>query len=314
MIRSFRDALRDSLMKLAETDDRFVVLNADSARVLNLDVFKATYPNRIFCYGISEADMVSAAAGISTTGITPIVVGFSMFVTEKPFEQIRQSICYPNLNVKIVATHAGLCVGQDGATHQNLEDLTVMRSLPNMSVLVAADAAQTSAAIAAMMENKGPCYLRLGRDRAEDIYAAQPVFRIGGSDVMKEGNDVTLAACGLMVDQSLKAAALLKADGIDAAVLNMYSIKPLDEEAVLLQAEKTGAIVTVEDHTILGGLGGAVAEALAKRRPTPVEFIGTKDTFGESGTQSELFEKYGLTPRHIAEAAKRVIARKTASA
>jgi len=310
MIRSFRDALRDSLMTLAETDKDFVVLNADSARVLNLDIFKATYPDRIFCYGISEADMLSAAAGLSTTGIVPIVVGFSMFVTEKPFEQIRQSICYPNLNVKIIATHAGLCVGQDGATHQTLEDLTVMRSLPNMKVLVAADAAQTTAAIKAMMAHKGPCYLRLGRDTAKDMYTGTPEFHIGGSDLLREGADVTLAACGLMVDQSLQAAELLKADGIEAAVLNLYSVKPLDEQAILAQAKKTGAIVTVEDHTVLGGLGGAVAETLARYLPTPMEFVGTQDTFGESGTQDELFHKYGLSAAHIAAAAKRAVARK----
>lgn len=312
MIRSFRDALRDSLMALAEVDKDFVVLNADSARVLNLDVFKSTHPNRIFCYGISEADMLSAAAGLSTTGITPIVVGFSVFVTEKPFEQIRQAICYPNLNVKIIATHAGLCVGQDGATHQNLEDLAIMRTLPNMKVLVAADAAQTAAAISAMMAHKGPCYLRLGRDLAEDIYQGKPEVRIGGSDLVREGTDVTLAACGLMVDQSLQAAELLKAEGIDAAVLNLYSVKPLDEEAVLSQAKKTGAIVTVEDHTIYGGLGGAVAETLARHLPTPMEFVGTKDTFGESGTQDELFRKYGLTAADIAAAARRTLTRKAA--
>lgn len=314
MIRSFRDALRDSLMALAETDKDFVVLNADSARVLNLDVFKATYPDRIFCYGISEADMLSAAAGLSTTGIVPVVVGFSMFVTEKPFEQIRQSICYPNLNVKIIATHAGLCVGQDGATHQTLEDLTVMRSLPNMKVLVAADAAQTTAAIQAMMAHKGPCYLRLGRDTAQDMYTAQPEFRIGGSDLLREGADVTLAACGLMVDQSLQAAEMLAAEGIQASVLNLYSIKPLDEHTLLAQAQKTGALVTVEDHTVLGGLGGAVAETLALHLPTPVEFVGTQDTFGESGTQDDLFHKYGLTAAHIAAAARRAVARKAARA
>ncbi len=310
MIRSFRDALRDSLMALVETNKDFVVLNADSARVLNLDIFKATYPDRIFCYGISEADMLSAAAGLSTTGIVPIVVGFSMFVTEKPFEQIRQSICYPNLNVKIIATHAGLCVGQDGATHQTLEDLTVMRSLPNMKVFVAADAAQTTAAIQAMMAYKGPCYLRLGRDTAQDLYESQPEFRIGGSDLLRDGGDVTLAACGLMVDQSLQAAELLAAEGIQATVLNLYSVKPLDEQMLLAQAQKTGALVTVEDHTVLGGLGGAVAETLARYLPTPIEFVGTQDTFGESGTQDELFQKYGLTAIHIANAARRAVARK----
>ncbi len=265
MIRSFRKALSASLMKLAQEDPDFLILNADSARVLDLNSFKEKYPDRIFCYGISEADMLSAAAGISTTGITPVVVGFSVFVTAKPFEQIRQSICYPNLNVKIIATHAGLCVGQDGATHQNLEDLAIMRSLPNMKVLVAADAAQTEAAITAMMKHKGPCYLRLGRDTAEDIYQCVPYFKIGGSDLLRSGEDVTLAACGLMVDQSLQAADILQAEGIHASVINLYSVKPIDENAVLEQAQITEALVTAEDHTVLGGLGGAVAEILARK-------------------------------------------------
>jgi transketolase len=310
MIRSFRNALSDSLMKLADADRDFVVFNADSARVLNLDVFKKTHPERIFCYGISEADMLSAAAGLSTTGLTPVVVGFSVFVTEKPFEQIRQSVCYPNLNVKIIATHAGLCVGQDGATHQNLEDLTIMRSLPNMSVLVAADAAQTEGAIRAMMAHHGPCYLRLGRDTSEDIYSETPEVEIGGSDLMADGGDVAIIACGLMVDQSLKAAKLLEAEGIKASVLNLYSIKPLDEPAIVALAKRTGALVTVEDHTVLGGLGGAVCEVLARSQPTPVEFVGIHDVFGESGTQEELFEKYGLTPDSIASAARRAVSRK----
>ena len=310
MIRSFRKALSASLMKQAQQDPNFIVLNADSARVLNLDIFKQTYPNRIFCYGISEADMLSAAAGISTTGITPVVVGFSVFVTEKPFEQIRQSICYPNLNVKIIATHAGLCVGQDGATHQNLEDLALMRSLPNMSVLVAADAAQTEAAVTEMMRHHGPCYLRLGRDQAEDIYPLKPTVRIGGSDLLREGSDVTLAACGLMVDQALQAAELLQKEGISAAVLNLYSIKPLDEKAIVEQARKTDAFVTVEDHSVLGGLGGAVAEVLVTKHPVPVGFIGVRDTFGESGTQKQLFDKYGLSVEHIVQAVHDVITRK----
>lgn len=310
MVRSFRVALGEVLQKIAENNSAIAVLNADSARVLNLSKFGEKFPEKMFGFGISEADMISCAAGMSTTGIIPVVVGFSMFVCDKPFEQIRQSVCYPNLNVKIIATHAGLCVGKDGATHQNLEDIAILRTLPNMNIFVAADVAQTERAIEAIMALDGPAYLRLGRDLAEDIYDTPRVVVPGGSDLLKDGNDVAILACGLMVDQSLKAAKLLEAEGINAAVLNVYSIKPLDEYSIINLAKKTGAIVSVEDHTIIGGLGGAIAELLAKNNPTPMEFVGVNDVFGESGEQDELYEKYGLAPTDIAAAAKRAISRR----
>lgn len=310
MIQSFRAALVDVLQKIAKQNSKVVVLNADSARALQLTKFAESFPDRIFGFGISEADMIASAAGMSTTGIIPVIVGFSMFVASKPFEQIRQSICYPNLNVKIIATHAGLCVGKDGATHQNLEDIAILRTLPNMKVLVAADVAQTTSAIETMMQQDGPAYLRLGRDLAEDIYEQGTPFRYGGSDLLVDGQDVTIIACGLMVNQALKAAQLLKAEGIHAAVLNAYSVKPLDQQAVLRLAEKTGAIVSAEDHMVIGGLGGAVAELLAKHRPTPMEFVGVQDVFGESGDQEDLYAKYGLAPEDMVAAAKKAIHRK----
>lgn len=310
MKQSFRQALCDSLIENSENNSKIVIFNADSARALGMTAFKERFPDRIYCMGISEADMISTAAGMSTTDLIPVIIGFSMFVTEKPFEQIRQSIAYPNLNVKIIATHAGLCVGQDGATHQCLEDIAIMRLLPNFKVFVAADVNQERSAIKAMLEYDGPAYLRLGRDIAEDVYEAPVKVFPGGSDTLRSGKDVTIAACGLMVNEALKASDLLLKQGINASVINLYSIKPLDQETLLKQAESTGAFVTVEDHSVIAGLGSAVAELLSKRCATPIEFVGVQDQFGESGNQDELYEKYGLTAERIAEAAIKAIARK----
>lgn len=310
MKKSFRATLIDAILKSAEDYPNMVVLNADSARALKLTDFSAAYPERMYGVGISEADLVSTAAGMATTGLIPIVVGFSMFVSEKPFEQIRQAIAYPNLNVKIVATHSGLCVGQDGATHQALEDMAVIRSLPNFKVFVAADVTETKAAVQAMLKHNGPAYLRLGRDLAEDIFEGEKICTPGGVDVLRAGSDVTIAACGLMVEQALLAATALKSEGIDATVLNTYCIKPLPEEVILAMAKKTKAFVTAEDHSIIGGLGSAVCEYLSETCPTPVVRIGVKDHFGESGTQDELYKKYGLTADDIIAAAKNAISMK----
>lgn len=310
MIRSFRTILGETMIDYAKQHPELVVLNADSARALKLTAFQKQFPDRNFCFGISEADMIAQAAGMSTTGLTPVVVGFSMFVTEKPFEQIRQSIAYPNLNVKIVATHAGLCVGKDGATHQILEDLAIMRTLPNFKILVAADVEEARGAIGEMLACEGPVYLRLGRDLAADIFETGKSVRIGGSDLLREGTDVTLIACGLMVESALQAAKALERENIRTGVINAYSIKPLDEASILEQSYKTGAIVSVEDHSVVGGLGGAIAELLVQNNPVPMEFIGVRDVFGESGEQDELYEKYGLTPAHIIAAAKQVMKRK----
>ncbi len=307
MKKSFRATLIDAVLEAAKDYPDMVILNADSARALKLTDFSAVYPDRMYGVGISEADMVSTAAGMATTGLIPVVVGFSVFVSEKPFEQIRQSIAYPNLNVKIIATHSGLCVGQDGATHQALEDMAVMRSLPNFKVFAAADVTETKAAVHAMLKHEGPAYLRLGRDLAEDIFEGPKNFIPGGADVLREGNDVTIAACGLMVEQALIAASALKAEGISATVLNVYSIKPLAKELLLEKAKRTKAFVTAEDHSVIGGLGGAICELLSENCPVPVKRIGVEDHFGESGTQDKLYKKYGLTADHIIEAAKEAI-------
>ena len=310
MKKSFRSTLIDTVMKSAKDYDNLVVLNADSARALKLTEFTKAWPDRMFGVGISEADMIGTAAGMAAAGLLPLIVGFSMFVSEKPFEQIRQAVAYPNLNVKIIATHSGLCVGQDGATHQALEDIAVMRSLPNFKVYAAADVTETKAAVEAMLKHEGPAYLRLGRDLAEDIFDESKSFFPGGADVLREGSDVTIAACGLMVEQALLAASALRSGGIHATVLNTYSIKPLPENLLLDGARKTKAFVTAEDHSVTGGLGGAVSEYLSQTCPVPVIRVGVEDCFGESGTQDELYQKYGLTADHIVDAARRAISMK----
>ncbi|HIY56110.1 MAG TPA: transketolase family protein [Candidatus Dorea merdavium] len=310
MKKSFRSTLIDTIMENAETHPNMVVLNADSARALKLTDFQAAYPDRMFGVGISEADLIGTAAGMATTGLIPVVVGFSMFVSEKPFEQIRQAVAYPNLNVKIIATHSGLCVGQDGATHQALEDMAVIRTLPNFKVFAAADVTETKAAVNAMLNHDGPAYLRLGRDLAEDIFEGPKEFIPGGADLLANGPDVTIAACGLMTEQALLAASQLSKEGIRSTVLNMYSIKPLPEDLLLNKAKETGAFVTAEDHSVIGGLGGAVSEFLSENYPVPVVKIGVHDHFGESGTQDQLYEKYGLTASHIVKAAKKAISMK----
>lgn len=310
MKKSFRSTLIDTIMENAEIYPNMVVLNADSARALKLTDFQAAYPDRMFGVGISEADLIGTAAGMATTGLIPVVVGFSMFVSEKPFEQIRQAVAYPNLNVKIIATHSGLCVGQDGATHQALEDMAVIRTLPNFKVFAAADVTETKAAVSAMLKHDGPAYLRLGRDLAEDIFEEPKEFVPGGADLLANGPDVTIAACGLMTEQALLAASQLSKEGIRSTVLNMYSIKPLPEDLLLGKAKETGAFVTAEDHSVIGGLGGAVSEFLSENYPVPVVKIGVHDHFGESGTQDQLYEKYGLTASHIVKAAKKAISMK----
>ena len=287
-----------------------VVVTPDLAKSLRIMEFKERYPERFVSVGISEANMISVAAGLSTVGLIPVVAAFAMFAVEKPFEQIRNSVAYPKLNVKIVATHSGIGVGKDGVTHQAIEDIAIMRAIPNLTVLVAADKMDTKAAVKAALHHHGPVYLRLGRDDADVIYTEEKEFIIGKSDVLRHGEDLTIIACGIMVASALEVAESLQKEGIQAGVVNMHSIKPLDEKTILDAARKTGAIVTVEDHTRIGGLGSAVAEALVRDCPVPMEQIAINDEFGESGTQETLFEKYGLSTQHIIDASKKVVTRK----
>lgn len=308
---SFRDALKESLLSLGQEYPALVVVTPDLAKSLRIVDFKQTFPERYISVGVSEADMIGVAAGLATTGLIPVAAAFAMFAVEKPFEQIRNAIAYPNLNVKIVATHGGICVGPDGATHQAIEDLALMRALPNFTVLVAADALETRAALKAALEHKGPVYLRLGRDEAEVVYREEKEFIIGKADLLRSGNDVTLVACGPMVAKALQAAEELEKVKVEARVINMHCLKPLDEEVLLQAARDTGCMVTVEDHTRIGGLGGAVAELLVRKHPVPVEQVALDDQFGESGDAEDLFQKYGLTVSHIIAAAEKAMLRKS---
>lgn len=293
---------------LAECGAQFpdlVVLDADLAGATKTGVFKKAFPDRHIDCGIAECNMTGIAAGLATCGKIPFISSFAMFAAGRNFEQVRNSIGYPHLNVKIGATHAGITVGEDGATHQCNEDVALMRTIPGMTVIVPSDDVEAKAAVRAAIEMNGPVYLRFGR-------AAVPVindrpdykFEIGKGVLLREGKDVTIIASGITVSSALEAAEMLAADGIDAEVINIHTIKPLDEELVLASAKKTGKVVTAEEHTVIGGLGGAVCECLSAKHPVPVLRIGMQDTFGESGTAAALVEKYGLDGKGIYEKTK----------
>ncbi len=305
-----REAYGNALAEFAENYD-FVVLDADLAAATKTGVFKKKYPHRFFNCGIAEGNMISVAAGIATTGQTVFASSFAMFAAGRAFEQIRNSIGYPHLNVKICATHAGISVGEDGATHQCLEDIALMRSIPGMVVINPADAVEARAAIKTAIEYKGPMYIRLGR-LATPVYNDIDTykFELGKGVCLKEGNDVTIIATGLMVDMANNAAKALEDEGINARVINIHTIKPLDTDIIIKAAKETGAIVVAEEHNIIGGLGSAVAETVCEGFPVPVLRIGTNDVFGRSGKVPPLLEMYGLTAEKIVEKAKQAIALK----
>ena len=297
---------------LAEFGGKYdiVVMDADLSKSTKTDTFKKKYPERFINCGIAEASMLSTAAGLATCGKTVFASSFAMFAAGRAFEQIRNSICYPKLNVKIGATHAGISVGEDGATHQCLEDLGIMRTLPNMIILNPADDIESKAAVEAAIKHQGPVYLRFGRLAVPVLYDDTDKFEIGKGVQLKEGTDVTLVATGLLVETALNAAELLKADGINARVINIHTIKPIDKEIITKASLETGAIVTCEEHNVIGGLGSAVAEVLCENAPCVMQRIGTQDVFGRSGKPNELFEVYGLTAEAIRDAAKKAIALK----
>lgn len=308
---STRKAYGTALAKIGSNPD-VVVLDADLKSCTMSSCFEEQYPQRFFNCGIAECNMAGIAAGIASTGKTVWIHSFAIFSAGKIFDQIRNAICYQNLDVKVVGTHAGLNVGEDGATHQALEDIGIMRTVPNMTVISPCDAFETMAATYAISKRKGPCYLRLGRTAVEDITSkkADYQFEIGKAVRFREGLDVTIIATGLMVQESLKAAVLLKQQGIDAAVINIHTIKPIDQEAIRKAARETGALVTVEEHNVIGGLGAAVSEVVVRSTPVPIEFVGVEDSFGHSGAPEELMKKYRLTPEHIAQSALRAFQRK----
>ena len=299
-----REAYGEALKELAAENKNVVVLDADLAKSTKTIEFKKAAPERFFDMGISEADMITTAAGLSTCGKIPFASSFAIFAAGRAFEQVRNSVAYPKLNVKIAATHAGLTVGEDGATHQAIEDLSLMRSIPNMVVLNPSDAVETKQVIFTAAEYKGPVYIRLGRMSVPVIHDENYKFEIGKGEVLKEGTDVTIIATGIMVSMALEAAEKLKAENINAEVVNMATIKPIDSELIVKEAKKTGKIITAEEHSIIGGLGSAVAEVLVKEYPVKVKMIGVNDVFGHSGTPDSLLQHYGLTADAIVESAK----------
>ncbi|MGL4759895.1 MAG: transketolase family protein [Sarcina sp.] len=306
-----REAYGKALVELGRVNDKVVVLDADLSKSTKTADFSKEFSERFINMGIAEANMMCVAAGMSTCGKIPFVSTFAMFAAGRAFEQVRNSICYPNLNVKICATHAGLTVGEDGASHQSVEDLALMRAIPNMTVISPSDAVETEAVIKAIAEYNGPCYVRLGR-AGVNVINDNPgyKFEIGKGVELKKGTDVTIVATGIMVDEAIAAEAILKAEGISANVINIHTLKPLDSELLVKAAKETKAIVTAEEHNIIGGLGSAVSEALCEVYPVPVIKVGVMDTFGESGQPAELLKAYGLTAEKIVEAAKKAISMK----
>ncbi len=305
-----RESYGNALASLGEKYD-IVVLDADLSKSTKTDTFKKAFPERFINMGIAEQNMMSTAAGLASCGKVVFASSFAMFAAGRAFEQIRNSICYPNLNVKIGATHAGISVGEDGATHQCLEDIGIMRTIPNMVVINPADDVEARAAVEAAIKHDGPVYLRFGRLAVPVLYdEADYKFEIGKGVLLKEGTDVTIVATGLMVEMALNASEKLKEDGINARVVNIHTVKPIDREILVKAAKETGAIVTCEEHNVIGGLGSAVAEVICEECPVPMERVGVKDTFGKSGVPADLFRDYGLTAEDIVKAVKKVIEKK----
>ncbi|MBE6644214.1 MAG: transketolase family protein [Ruminococcaceae bacterium] len=309
--KATRESYGAALAELGEKYD-FLVLDADLAAATKTGMFKKKFPERFFDCGIAEGNMVSVAAGIATTGKVVFASSFAMFAAGRAYEQVRNSIGYPHLNVKIGATHAGITVGEDGATHQCNEDLALMRTIPGMTIINPSDANEAYAAVEAAINFYGPVYLRFGRFAVPNLTAEMPEykFEMGKGVMMRDGKDVTLVATGYMVHVALEAAELLKADGIDARVINIHTVKPIDSEILAKAASETGAIVTAEEHNIIGGLGSAVTEAICESCPVPVLRVGVEDKFGKSGKVPMLLEEYGLTAANIAAKAKAAVALK----
>lgn len=294
------------------SDENIYVFDADVKSCTMTTYFSDKYPERFFNMGIAEANMVDVAAGMAACGAISLVHTFAIFAAGRVYDQVRNSVAYPGLNVKVVGSHAGITIGEDGATHQCIEDISLMRTIPGMTVVVPCDGNETRFATRAILDYEGPCYLRTGRCALETVTDQFENYRfeLGKGIQLTEGTDVTIIACGLMVQEALKAEKLLKEEGISARVIDMHTIKPIDRELVMKAAEETGAIVTAEEHNVIGGLGGAVAEVLGQAYPVPLELVGVRDCFGHSGHPDELLEHYGLTPKDVAAAAKKAIARK----
>lgn len=302
-----RDAYGKALVELGNKYDDFVVLDADLAAATKTGMFKKEFPNRFYDCGIAEQNMISIAAGIAATGKKVFASSFAMFAAGRAFEQVRNSVAYPKLNVKVCATHAGISVGEDGATHQCCEDIALMRSIPNMCVINPADATEARLALIKAYELDGPVYIRFGRLAVPVIFGDDYNFQIGKGVELKEGTDVTIIASGLMVNEALEAYETLKNEGINARVINMATIKPIDRDIVIKAAKETGAIVTAEEHSVIGGLGEAICSVLAEAWPVPVLKVGVEDTFGMSGPAVELLEEFGLSDTNIVNKVKKVL-------
>lgn len=305
-----RSGFGAGLTELGKTNDNVVALCADLTGSLKMDDFKANHPERFFQVGIAEANMMGMAAGLTIGGKIPFTGTFANFSTGRVYDQIRQSIAYSGKNVKICASHAGVTLGEDGATHQILEDLGLMKMLPGMTVINTCDYNQTKAATIAIADYQGPVYLRFGRPKVANFTPENQVFEIGKAVHLQEGSDVTIIATGHLVWEALQAAITLQEQGVSAEVINIHTIKPLDNDAIINSVQKTRCVVTAEEHNFLGGLGESVARVLAENHPTPQEFVATQDTFGESGTPAQLMDKYGLNAAAIVNAAQKVIKRK----
>ena len=305
-----REAYGPALVKLAEAGCDIVALDADLSASTGGNKLAASFPERWFTVGAAEANLISIAAGLASTGKTVFAASFAVFMPGHCFDQIRVQVAQQRMNVKLIASHGGISVGEDGASAQAIEDLALMTSLPGVNVVVPCDVVEADAMIRRSAEDDQPWYIRLGRPKLPVIYADGASFELGQADQLRDGSDVTLIACGLMVEPTLRAAEVLAADGVSARVLNMATLKPLDEAAIISAADETGAIVCAEEHNVIGGLGAAVARTLALRRPTPMEQVGVNDTFGQSGPWQALLTEYGLTTESVVTAARRAIARK----
>lgn len=311
---STRVAYGQALAEFGDADDIYV-LDADLKSCTMTQYFAEKYPERFYNIGIAEANMVGIAAGIAACGATALVHTFAIFASGRVYDQVRNSVAYPELNVKVIGSHGGLTVGEDGATHQSIEDISLMRTIPGMTVVVPCDAHEARLATAAILEHKGPCYVRTGRGAVtcvtDQVDGYQ--FELGKGVQLVEGNDVTIIACGLMVQEALKAAEELKKEHIHAGVIDMHTIKPIDRALVIKAAEQTGAIVTAEEHSVIGGLGSAVAEVLTSEILVPLEMVGVKDCFGHSGPADQVLEKFGITAKGIIESTRKVVKRKAAN-
>jgi transketolase len=305
-----RDVYGETLAGLGESIKDIVVLDADLSGSTKTNIFAKKFPERFFNMGVSEADMMGTAAGFAAAGKIPFASTFAIFASGRAWEQVRQSIAYPKLNVKIVATHGGITVGEDGGSHQSVEDIALMRAIPNMTVIVPCDGIETKSVIREIINYNGPVYVRLARGKFPLVLPEDYKFTIGKGAVVRDGKDATIIAAGLMVSHALEAAAMLEKEGLNIRVINMPTIKPIDRELIVKAAKETGAIVTCEEHSIIGGLGEAVAAVVSEEHPVPVKRFGIEDRFGQSGVAEELLVHYGLMPKDIEKAVKEIVARK----